>query len=245
MTTHFVSASCEGNGCSVCKAPAQHKLGEILSDDPANACSVCNGTWRWDGPVSTWMRDCIHCGIPHFYNDADDDSEDCKRCKGELHPVSTKPCGDFFHHTTGPVRHNLTAYVCCAHFTMIVGTAAGCPPLEVMRAGIVLERAKLERDNHELRGALIEICDQFGSRRMAMVLVRAIRAAANRTAQPFVLADIQNAVAGKTIEALARRLADATDHCLICADCGDGPCCERCDVRAAADLVRAALDGAR
>jgi hypothetical protein len=54
---HFVSRSCGGERCSVCRADATHKLGEeIMHDDPS----------------------------PH--------------------------------------RHNLTAYVCCEHFRMIVGS---------------------------------------------------------------------------------------------------------------------------
>ena len=53
---HFVSASCNGERCRICKLPATHKLGEeIPRDDPM------------------------------------------------------------------PARHNLTAYVCCAHFIEIVG----------------------------------------------------------------------------------------------------------------------------
>lgn len=28
--THFISASCEGSLCSVCKAPSTHKLGEEI-----------------------------------------------------------------------------------------------------------------------------------------------------------------------------------------------------------------------
>lgn len=53
---HFVSASCNGERCRICKLPATHKLGEeIPHDDPL------------------------------------------------------------------PARHNLTAYICCAHFIEIVG----------------------------------------------------------------------------------------------------------------------------
>ncbi len=33
--THFVSSSCEGEKCSMCGAPAAHKVGEeIAGDDP-------------------------------------------------------------------------------------------------------------------------------------------------------------------------------------------------------------------
>jgi hypothetical protein len=33
--THFVSASCEGESCSICGKPATHKVGEeIMWDDP-------------------------------------------------------------------------------------------------------------------------------------------------------------------------------------------------------------------
>ena len=35
MTTHFVSASCRGERCNICDAPATHKVGEeIFEDDP-------------------------------------------------------------------------------------------------------------------------------------------------------------------------------------------------------------------
>ena len=71
-SNHFVSASCQGEVCSVCHRnltdlrryaqPATHKVGEeILSDDP------------------------------------------------------------------NPNRHNLTAYLCCAHFQQLFGPASGCP----------------------------------------------------------------------------------------------------------------------
>jgi hypothetical protein len=59
--SHFVSESCEGERCRVCRVPATHKLAEeIPHDDP-------------------W-----------------------------------------------PVRHELTAYVCCRHFTEVLGPATGC-----------------------------------------------------------------------------------------------------------------------
>lgn len=33
--THFVSAACEGERCSICGEPATHKVGEeIMRDDP-------------------------------------------------------------------------------------------------------------------------------------------------------------------------------------------------------------------
>ncbi len=59
--THFISVSCGGKCCSICKAPAAHKVGEeIMPDDPK------------------------------------------------------------------PIRHNLTAYVCCEHFRLILGPAVPC-----------------------------------------------------------------------------------------------------------------------
>jgi hypothetical protein len=32
-----------------------------------------------------------------------------------------------YHHSIGANRHNLTAYVCCFHWMMVLGPAAGCP----------------------------------------------------------------------------------------------------------------------
>lgn len=59
MVEHFVSASCQGEKCWMCQAPATHKVGEeIMADDP------------------------------------------------------------------NPARHNLTAYVCCQCFGLILGPLA-------------------------------------------------------------------------------------------------------------------------
>lgn len=35
----------------------------------------------------------------------------------------------------------------------------------------------------------------------------------------------------------AKTLADASDHCRLCSDCGDGPCCAECGAEAAANAV--------
>lgn len=61
MNTHFISSSCVGERCSLCGAPATHKVGEEIP---------------WDDP--------------------------------------------------NQIRHNFTAYVCCEHFTQIMGKATGC-----------------------------------------------------------------------------------------------------------------------
>lgn len=99
---HFVSASA-GGPCSMCGQPSTHKVGEeIASDEP---CMLCGSTWYQ------------------------------ARHPGEA-PSQTDPafsCGDSYHRFGGPIaqRHNLTAYVCCEHFTMILGGATGCPlPVE-------------------------------------------------------------------------------------------------------------------
>lgn len=60
-TGHFVSATCEGVGCSMCDSPATHKVGEEIAYDDPNKN-----------------------------------------------------------------RHNYTAYVCCNHFKMILGSAVPC-----------------------------------------------------------------------------------------------------------------------
>lgn len=93
---HFVSASCAGELCSVCKAPSTHKLGEeIMHDEP-----------------------CMLCG-ERFVSDVVDP---------DRAQDSQENCPSFFHFAgPGSQRHNLTAYVCCHHFTMIVGKASGCP----------------------------------------------------------------------------------------------------------------------
>ena len=39
---------------------------------------------------------------------------------------------------------------------------------------------------------------------------------------------------------LATRIANAAQHCKSCRDCGDGPCCDQCDVDAACAALTAA-----
>ena len=69
MANHFVSASCQGEVCSVCGQAATHKVGEeIPHDEPFTPLEI----------------------------------------DGEIYPV-------------GVCRHNFTAYVCCIHFSAIMG----------------------------------------------------------------------------------------------------------------------------
>jgi len=94
---HFISSSCNGRHC-FCGAAATHKLGEeIMHDEP---CAECGSTWRY------W----------------DDKNEQGQRILG----LPKNDCHGAFH-TFGPNRHNLTAYVCCEHFTQVLGPATNCP----------------------------------------------------------------------------------------------------------------------
>lgn len=157
--THFISASCEGELCSVCKAPSTHKLGEeILHDDPSNH----------PDPITN---------------------------AAELAVLGMSGL---------PGRHNLTAYVCCAHFTMIVGLAAGCPPDAAMHAGILRQGAALQRENYDLRDAVIHLADDWHGQRERRAYVRALRHAANMGTVPFVLCDIDGAAASRLGDLVAR-----------------------------------------
>jgi hypothetical protein len=42
------------------------------------------------------------------------------------------------------------------------------------------------------------------------------------------------------VEQASQRLADAAQHCKGCVECGDGPCCDHCDVDAAIAAISAA-----
>lgn len=98
--THFVSKSCGSEKC-VCGKPATHKLGEeIALDEP---CMLCGERWR-------------------YYDEKDDQGI---RVVG----VPKNDCKGSYHLFGGPTaqRHNLTSYVCCFHFTLILGAATGCP----------------------------------------------------------------------------------------------------------------------
>lgn len=211
MIPHFVSASCEGNLCSVCKAPAQHKLGEeIQTDTPKPPCPDCGRTWIDMSVTVTgdkkWRRECIHCGSTYPYNDDSDDIDICPACELEVHPVSFANCTNEHHASLAfGGRHNLTAYVCCAHYVMIVGTAGGCAPGEVMTAGIWRESAARNRvlsaENSELREALIDVCDDWDVHRIGRAYIRELRWRANRTGEAFDVETIRNRAAD-TVRAL-------------------------------------------
>jgi len=95
--SHFVSASCEGERC-FCGNAATHKLGEeIPHDEP---CPMCGSCWRY------W----------------EDRDESGRRVLG----LPKSDCRGSFHLFGAHNRHNLTAYVCCEHFTQVLGAATGC-----------------------------------------------------------------------------------------------------------------------
>jgi len=53
-------------------------------------------------------------------------------CEGELcricHEPATHKLGEeIMHDDPNPNRHNLTAYVCCKHWKMVLGDYTGCP----------------------------------------------------------------------------------------------------------------------
>lgn len=53
--------------------------------------------------------------------------EPCMLC-GETRQYPDTVCGNTIYHCGGgPNRHNLTSYVCCFHWSLILGPAAGCP----------------------------------------------------------------------------------------------------------------------
>lgn len=102
-------------------------------------------------------------------------------------------CTGIAHHFTGPVLHNLTAYVCCVHFTMIVGTAAGCPGEHVVHAGLLKqqERERLTAQISDLRATVVFLADDWNAHHARAAHVRALRKAANHLAEPFHLHAIE------------------------------------------------------
>lgn len=107
--THFVSQCCEGWTCSFkgCGKPATHKVGEeIPPDEPCETCGKTGPRWAppLDGPGLLDLLD-EHLADP-----------------------ATTACSNPYHIAEqGVPRHNLTAHVCCEHFTVILGPATGCP----------------------------------------------------------------------------------------------------------------------
>lgn len=49
-----------------------------------------------------------------------------ERCSVCADPATHKLGEEIPHDDPQPNRHNLTAYVCCRHFKMLLGPAAGC-----------------------------------------------------------------------------------------------------------------------
>jgi len=60
---------------------------------------------------------CMSCGETWRYPSAG----------GRREVMDPGPCHDMYHHNRGPHRHNLTSYVCCFHWSLILGSATGCP----------------------------------------------------------------------------------------------------------------------
>lgn len=65
------------------------------------------------------------CGKPatHKVGEEIPPDEPCMTCGQADNPL----CSDFYHIASGPSRHNLTSYVCCFHFTLLLGAMTRCP----------------------------------------------------------------------------------------------------------------------
>lgn len=60
---------------------------------------------------------CMSCGETWRYQNAGGDRE----------PTAPRTCTNMYHYSRGANRHNLTSYVCCLHWSIILGPATGCP----------------------------------------------------------------------------------------------------------------------
>lgn len=81
---------------------------------------------------------CASCGMAWRYREAG----------GEREVSDPGPCRDVYHHYRHANRHNLTSYVCCFHWTMILGPATGCPLSDGdMRALAEFRRAHVDDGN--------------------------------------------------------------------------------------------------
>ncbi len=68
--------------------------------------------------------------------------EPCMSCGQCINP----DCAEIYHVFGQPARHNLTAYVCCACFTQVVGVAAGCPLTDLERRAVFVYHANHDSD---------------------------------------------------------------------------------------------------
>lgn len=99
---------------------------KLQSATPHFVSASCAGTKCVCGRAATHkfgeeiMHDepCMQCGEQYVSDMIDPRGSALAKSK----------CGSYFHHR-GPhaQRHNLTSYVCCFHWSLILGPATGCP----------------------------------------------------------------------------------------------------------------------
>ena len=90
----------------------------LVSKSAGGPCSMCGkASTHKIGEEIPWDEPCRSCG-------------ETWRMGGVTgRPDGASDCAAVYHIMGGPTaqRHNLTAYVCCIHFTMLLGPATGCP----------------------------------------------------------------------------------------------------------------------
>lgn len=96
--------------------------------------------------------------------------------------------------------------------------------LHTVAAGLAETRAEVER-----MSGIVDTAYPIVSNSRNWNYIERLRAVAERDASR---AEVLR------LSALANRLADAAEHCRCCRDCGDGPCCDACDVAASVAELR-------
>jgi hypothetical protein len=109
----------------------------LYNDDNGHGLTYCGM------PVFPWQAedgvtlDCARCAENKKRLDAKEDpkvvfhfkSASCggEKCRICQQPATHKVGEEIAHDDPNQCRHNLTAYLCCLHYTFVVGPAANCP----------------------------------------------------------------------------------------------------------------------
>lgn len=136
--------------------------GHFVSKSAGGPCSIClQPSTHKIGEEIPWDEPCMQCGSTWQARDT-------------VNPEQPNDCTATYHSFSGPQgqRHNLTAYVCCQHFTMLLGPATGCPvTVETATAHkkewILLQPVLIDKDPAVTRVGYLGIeCEENGHAKM-------------------------------------------------------------------------------
>jgi hypothetical protein len=90
---------------------------------------------------------CMSCGETWRYLNAG----------GKREVTDPGPCSSPYHCYRGMYRHNLTRYVCCFHWTLILGAATGCPLTDKDKHALETFRYAHQKDEGNIFALTVEL----------------------------------------------------------------------------------------